>query len=91
MKTEYTYGLCKDKGGYSFRPKRPTSLDLNKIKKIMDSEVLIENPLLIVIKLNDEIGEVIIHKHGEIIFKDCEEDEKMKKIAEEIYDVSKNS
>ena len=42
-----------------------------------------ETPILLVIKT--KTGEVIVHSHGEILFKKCTDTELMEKIANEIY------
>jgi esterase/lipase len=77
---------CKDKGGISVKPKKSIKLDLSKIKN--NFEVVVDTPILIVIKKEDEI---IVHNYGELIFKHLKDKEKIKKIAEEIYKVGEKN
>ncbi|MBI2151400.1 hypothetical protein HYU21_01595, partial [Candidatus Woesearchaeota archaeon] len=67
----------------SAKLKQRGKIDLNKIKQ--KYQVTLETPLLLVIKIKDI--EIIIHGHGELFFKDCENLEFMEKRAQEIYEV----
>ena len=64
----------------SVKPDKKIKLDLEKIKKRF--KVLIDTPILLVI---DEQGEIIVHSYGELLFKTLRDEEKIRKIAEEIY------
>lgn len=78
--------LCKNKGAYSAKPLKTISLDLQKLKK--EFKVVDYTPVVMVIDID---GELIVHSHGEILFKGREEKdmEAMKKIANRIYEVAK--
>lgn len=78
--------LCKSKGAYSAKPTKTTSLDLNKIRK--EFKVVDFTPAVMVIDFD---GEIIIHQHGELLFKGkAEKDiEEMKRIANKVYEVGK--
>jgi hypothetical protein len=78
---KFSLAKCKTKAAYSAKLMQKGKLDLAKIKKKF--EVLMETPILLVIKT--KTGEVIVHSHGEILFKKCTDTELMEKIANEIY------
>ncbi len=81
---EFTIQKCKTKAAYSAKPKKNIKLNLKKINK--EFEVILETPILLVIK---ESGiEIIVHGYGELLFKNCEDVSKMKKIAEKVYKVA---
>ncbi len=78
---EFTVEKCKTKAAYSAKLKKPRHLDLQKIKKKFI--VVLETPILLVIKA--EGVEIIVHGYGELLFKNCEDQELMRKIAEKVY------
>ena len=65
---EFDISKCKTKAGYSAKLKKGRVLNLKKI--IATFNVLLETPILVVIKVDDV--EVIVHKHGELYFKNFE-------------------
>ncbi len=67
---------CKTKAAYSAKVK----VDLNKVKK--NFEVILETPILVVIKVDGV--EVVVHSYGELLFKKCDDIELMQRIAEKI-------
>lgn len=77
----FTVERCKTKAGYSARLSREMKLDLDAVAGKF--KVLLRTPLLLV--LNTEEGEVIVHGYGELLFKEGRELTAMKKIAAEIY------
>ena len=81
-KIEFDVGPCKAKGGISVKPKNQIKLDLNKIKT--KYEVLLDTQILIVIK-HKELGEIVIHSYGEMIFKDSKDENKIKEFANGIF------
>jgi len=78
---EFTLEKCKTKAAYSAKLKKQQKLDLQKIKKTF--EIVLETPILLVVKVGGV--EVIVHGYGELLFKDCQETDLMRKIAERIY------
>jgi len=74
---------CKEKGGLSAKPKNPIHLDLKKISA--QYKTLLETPILIVI---EEQGEIVVHNYGELLFKDLKDENKIRTIAQKIYEVS---
>ncbi len=80
---KFTLGKCKTKAAYSAKLPTNKKLDLDAIKN--KYEVILETPVLLVIKVEDI--EIIVHSYGELLFKECEDVEWMKKVAEEVYDV----
>ena len=56
---------------------------MSKIKEKFS--VVLETPILLVIKVDDI--EIIVHSYGELLFKNCEDVELMKKIADKVYEV----
>ncbi len=87
LKPSFSLGKCKTKATYSAKLNQtgaqPKKLDLLKIKQHF--EVLLETPILLVIKLAGV--EIIVHGYGELLFKDCEDFPLMEKLAEKIYAV----
>lgn len=77
----FSLAKCKTKAAYSAKLKQQGKLDLIKIKN--HYEILMETPILLVIKT--AAGEVIVHAHGELLFKKCTDTDLMEKVAEEIY------
>jgi len=78
----FNLAKCKTKAAYSAKLKKQGRLNLDKIKETF--EVVLETPILLVIKV--EGVEVIVHGYGELLFKKCEDVEKMKYLAEKIYE-----
>ena len=79
----FSLAKCKTKAAYSAKLKQQGKLDLIKIKN--HYEILMETPILLVIKT--AAGEVIVHTHGELLFKKCTDTDLMEKVAEEIYEL----
>tara|TARA_Y100000034_G_scaffold43491_2_gene53049 strand:- start:233 stop:493 length:261 start_codon:yes stop_codon:yes gene_type:complete len=79
--TKFTIEKCKTKAAYSAKPVQNIKLNLKKIKEKF--ETVLETPILLVIKVKGI--EVIVHNYGELLFKNCEDKEKMEKIAERVY------
>ena len=72
--------LCKTKGAYSVKFNKKIDIDFKKLKGY---KTIIETPILIVLNVDNE--EVIVHKYGEIIFKKLKDEKKIIKIANEIF------
>jgi len=83
MTIPFSLAKCKTKAAFSAKLKNPKKLDLNKIKA--KYEVILETPILLVIKVNEV--EIVVHGHGELLFKKCEDVEWMEKISKEIYSI----
>ena len=79
---KFSLAKCKTKAAYSAKLMQKGKLDLSKIKNKF--ETIMKTPILLVIKT--KAGETIVHSHGEILFKKCEDMELMEKIAMEIYE-----
>ncbi|MBI4738857.1 HesA/MoeB/ThiF family protein [Candidatus Woesearchaeota archaeon] len=80
----FTIQKCKTRAGWSARPVRQTRLDLSKLKKRF--QIVLETPILLVVKKEGFSGEIIVHNYGEILFKQSSDEKKMKAIAAEIYE-----
>ena len=79
MQDNFTIKLCKSKDYYT--TKNNIKLNLNKLSK--EFKTIVKTPILIIIKINNH--EIIAHNHGELIFKDLKDKNKIKKIAKKIY------
>ena len=81
----FTLEKCKTRAGYSAKLPSSKRLNLSHIKK--EFEVLLETPILLVVKV--EGMEIVVHGFGELLFKNSKEGdlEKMRKVAEKIYDL----
>lgn len=82
---DFSLRRCKTRAGFSAQPVKNTKLDLESIKR--EFEVVIDTPILLVI--GTEAGKTIVHSYGELLFKECEDVELMKKVAEKIYQYRK--
>ena len=71
---EFEIKKCKTKAAYSAKPLKNTKLDLNKIKKKF--KVVADTPIVLVIS-KENAGEIIVHNHGEILFKTLEDEQKI--------------
>jgi len=78
---------CKKKAAYTAKPKNNLKLDLDGLKNKF--EVVFDSPLVLVLKIDEE--EVVVHKYGELIFKKCEDMDKMEKIAKKIFKFKKEN
>lgn len=83
--TTFTLEKCKTRAGYS--AKLPSSQKLNLAKIKQHFEVILETPILLVIREQDL--EIIVHGYGELLFKNANEGQKelMRKIAARVYGV----
>lgn len=79
----FTLEKCKTKAAYSAKLKRQQHLDLQKINQKF--ETVLETPILLVVKIDGV--EVIVHGYGELLFKKCEDQRLMERVAEKIYEV----
>ncbi|MBU0461360.1 MAG: hypothetical protein KJ574_02110 [Nanoarchaeota archaeon] len=80
---EFTISKCKTKAVMSVKPKKNMQLNLDKIRK--NFKVILDTPILLVIKEEDEI---IVHGYGELLFKTFTDEKKIERIAKKIYEVA---
>ncbi|HII14790.1 MAG TPA: hypothetical protein HA362_00595 [Nanoarchaeota archaeon] len=78
---EFRLEKCKDKGAYSAKPVKPVKLNLNAVKSKF--KVIADTPILLVIEADG--FEIVAHSHGELMFKNPGDMDRMRKAAEEIY------
>lgn len=97
MSILFTLEKCKTKAGYA--AKLPSSRKLNLALIKQQFEVVLETPILLVIR--EQGLEIVVHGYGELLFKDGggdedkrrggsndqEKKELMRKIAEKVYTV----
>lgn len=83
--TTFTLEKCKTRAGYS--SKLPSSQKLNLAKIKQQFEVILETPILLVIR--EQGLEIVVHGYGELLFKNGTEgqNELMRKVAEKVYGV----
>jgi len=79
---EFEIKPCKTRAAYSVKPKKNIKLNLSKLKG--NFRIKAETPIATVIEVDGE--EIIVHRHGELKFKKLRDENKIKKIAEEIYE-----
>jgi len=80
-KKDFHLKLCKTKAAYSVKPKKKLKLNIKKISK--KYKTILNTPIVSVIKKGNY--EIIVHSHGELIFKNLKDEDKIIKIANEIY------
>ena len=84
MGVRFSFGKCKSRAGYSARLQQKGSIDLGKVRqKYM---VLLDTPIVVVITVEEM--EIVVHHHGELLFKKGTDAGRMEKIAKEIYELS---
>lgn len=82
IKEFFILSKCKTKAAYSTRLKKQQyKLDLKKLGK--EFKTIITTPVVIVLKIEDV--EITVHNYGEVLFRNCEDTDKMQRIAELIY------
>lgn len=72
---------CKTKAGISVKPKKNLKLDFKEIKKKF--EVIFDSPVALVIRIDG--CDIIVHKYGELLFKNCKDKVKIEVIAKKVY------
>ncbi len=83
MAINFSLGKCKTKAAYSAKLRQKGKLNLAKIKTKYGA--VLETPILLVIKIDGV--EIVVHSHGELMFKNCNDVSWMEKTAEEIYGI----
>jgi hypothetical protein len=78
----FTITPCKTKGMFYARPDKRMRLDMGKLSEFF--EIILQTPIMTVIKA--ECGEAVVHAFGRIDFKECKDQEKMRKTAKKIYE-----
>ncbi len=86
MTIKFSLAKCKTKAAYSAKLQQKGKLDLKKVQEKF--EVLMKTPILLIVRT--EAGEVIVHSHGELLFKGCKDTELMEETSEKIYSVGLN-
>ncbi len=81
MEIAFSVGKCKTKAAFSAKLKQPRKIDLMAIRKKYD--IVLETPILLVINVEDR--EIIVHSYGEIMFKEGGDMVWMERVAREIY------
>lgn len=84
MPIKFTLGKCKTRAAYSAKLQQKGKLDLLKVRK--KYETILETPILLVIKVKGI--EIVVHSHGELLFKECEDTKFMESTAKEIYELT---
>ena len=82
MTINFLLGKCKTKAAFSAKLRQKGKINLVKIKEKYD--VVLETPILLVINVKGI--EIIVHSHGELLFKNCFALELMEKLTKEIYE-----
>jgi predicted DsbA family dithiol-disulfide isomerase len=80
---QFTVSKCTTRAGYSAKPQKNISLNLKKIKEQFNT--LIATPIVLVVE--EDGHEIIVHNFGELLFKDISDEKKIKQLAEKIYRV----
>ena len=86
MEHQFSLAKCKTKAAFTAKLKTPKKMNLKKIQE--KYEVILETPILLVIKV--ENIEIIVHGHSELLFKKCEDTDFMERTADEIYNAGLN-
>ncbi len=85
---EFEIKFCKTKGALSVRCAKIKRLDLAKVKKEFISSLVLDTPIMIIIKCeNPADGEIIVKNFGELVFKDLRDKEEIEKISGRIFQI----
>ena len=84
MSIRFSLGKCKSRAGFSAKLQQQGKLNLDTIKK--QFRVLLETPILLVVEV--EGMEILVHKYGELLFKNGTDIMLMETVAKEIYEVA---
>ena len=79
----YEVRPCKTGAAYKTFPNKILKVNLDEVRKNFD--VVLDTPLLVVVKVENE--EVIVHGFGELVFKTLRNEDKVKEISEQIYNL----
>ena len=79
----YKIEYCKTKKGFEAKLDKRVKIDLETLKK--EFKVVADAGIVIILEINNE--EVIVHDYGTLLFKNCEDKKKAKEIAEKVYNV----
>lgn len=82
MTIQFSVGKCKTRAAHSAKPKSRVKLNLEKIKKHF--HVTVETPILLMLNINNI--EIIVHSYGEILFKSGDDFDFMEETARKIYE-----
>jgi len=82
---EFAVKFCKTKAAYSAKPTKNIKLNFDKIRKEM--KILVDTPIVLISE--EEGEEIIIHSYGELVFKNCKDNEKISRISKKIYELGK--
>ncbi|MBI5798288.1 hypothetical protein HZA98_05315 [Candidatus Woesearchaeota archaeon] len=72
---------CKTKGGYEVKPREKKKLDFSLLRKKF--ELVFDSPIALVLRVQGV--EVIVHKYGELLVKQCKDVKKIESIARSVY------
>ncbi len=84
MMIQFTIEKCKTRAGYSAKLPSSRKLNLARIKK--EFEIVLETPILLVIR--EQGLEIVVHGYGELLFKNGKEEDTgaMRKVAARVYE-----
>lgn len=83
IKQKFILSKCKSKAAFSARLKSPKKLNLESIRK--NFEVVMDTKILLVLRIDGV--ELVCHGFGELLFKNCDDLDKMEKISVSVYGV----
>ncbi len=83
---EFSLAKCKTKAAYSAKLPQPKQLDLGAVKGSGKFKLVMETKILLVLE-RDGL-EFICHGFGEILFKNCDNEKKMREIAQQVYAIA---
>ncbi len=77
----FTVAKCRTKAAFTAKPNKNIKLNLENLRK--NFSVVMDTPILLVV--NKDGFEVIVHGYGELVFKNTDDVDKIREIAQEIY------
>ena len=77
---------CKTKSSFSAKPNKKVRLNFDKLKE--NFECLEDAGIILILRFDNE--EVIVHNHGELVFKKLKDTNKIKALSSKIYSIGLN-
>ncbi len=87
MAVEFEVGPCKKKAALSAIPLKNTELSLDSIAEAFPSLATSRHVIVVELADKEKHVEIIVHKDGKLIFKQCDDKKLATRLAKRIYKV----
>ncbi len=87
MTVEFVIDECKRRAALNAVPVKKLELSFDRIAEAFPALASSRHVLVVELTERDTLTEVIVHRHGKLIFKKCHDRALAKRLAEKIYKV----